>query len=73
MYLPEMAASRVWGEVIIASNGDSGSDKGCGDSGRGTTDESSDHPCLNLESSVFQKILDGNFDPNLKSVFILGS
>ena len=73
MYLPEMAASRVWGEIIIVSNGGGGSGKGCGDSGRGTTDESSDHPYLNLESSVFQKISDENFYQNPKSVFILSS
>ena len=73
MYLTEMAASRVWGEIIIVSNGGDGSGKGCSDSGRGTTDESLDHPYLNLESSIFQKILDGKFDPNPKSIFIFGS
>ena len=68
-----MAATRVRGEIIIVSNGGGGSGKGCRDSGRGTTDESLDHPHLNLESSVFQKFSDGKFDPNPKSVFILGS
>ena len=61
--MPEMAASRVCGEIIIVINGGGDSGKGCGDSGRGTTDESLDHPSPNLESSVFQKISDGKFDP----------
>ena len=51
------------------SNGGGGIGKECGDSGRCTTDESSDHLYLSLESFVFHKILDGKFDPNPKSVF----